>query len=106
MGPAQQATSLREKRGTMGRVDADELADGERVFIAGTLREALRVEELLTAEGVDYAVEIEPYGTSLLFSQRNGAAFYVPADRAGHCRMRLTAEGLGRGVVEDRGDRR
>jgi hypothetical protein len=87
----------------MARVDdADELVDAERVFIAGTLREALRVEELLTTEGVQYAVQVEPYGTSLLFSQRNGAAFYVPSAQAAYCRQRLTAEGLARGVVEDR----
>lgn len=86
----------------MARVDdADDLVDAERVFIAGTLREALQVEELLTAEGVEYAVQIEPFGTSLLFSQRNGAAFYVGAAQAAYCRQRLTSEGLGRGVVRD-----
>jgi hypothetical protein len=81
--------------------DADDLVDAERVFIAGTLREALQVEELLTAEGIEYAVQIEPFGTSLLFSQRNGAAFYVGSGQAAYCRQRLTSEGLGRGVVRD-----
>lgn len=85
----------------MSRIDPDDLPDAERVFIAATLREALRVEDLLTADGVNYAVQVEPYGTSLLFSQRNGAAFYVPASQAAFCRQRLTSEGLGRGVVED-----
>jgi hypothetical protein len=85
----------------MARVEAEDLPDPERVFIAGKLREALQVEELLTAAGVEYAVQIEPFGTSILFSQRNGAAFYVNASQADYCRNTLVASGFGRGVIED-----
>lgn len=85
----------------MARVESEELTDPERVFIAAKLREALRVEEILTAAAVDYAVEIEPFGTSIFFTRRNGAAFYVESDQAGYCRARLAQEGLARGVVED-----
>jgi hypothetical protein len=86
----------------MPRIEPEDLHDAERVFIAGKLREALQVEELLTASGVDYAVQVEPFGTSILFSQRNGAAFYVTSSQADYCRHRLIASGLGRGVVEER----
>jgi hypothetical protein len=85
----------------MPRVEPEDLPDAERVFIAGKLREALLVEELLTASGVNYVVQVEPFGTTILFSQRNGAAFYVASSQAAYCRTHLIASGLGRGVVED-----
>ena len=85
----------------MARVDPDSLADAERVFIAASLTEALRVENLLTLSGVDYAVHVEIFSTSLFGSPRNGAAFYVAAGQAAYCRSHLRAAGLGRGVVED-----
>jgi hypothetical protein len=87
--------------GSFQGIEPDDLPDAERVFIAGKLREALLVEEVLTAAGVNYAVQVEPFGTSILFSQRNGAAFYLTSGQADYCRTRLIASGLGRGVVED-----
>lgn len=84
----------------MARIEAEELADPERIYIAGSLRVALDVEEWLTTAGVEYAVQVEPYGRSLLFnSLRMGAAFYVTSGQAAYCRERLTAAGFGRGVV-------
>lgn len=85
----------------MARIETEDLRDPERVFIAARLKEALLVEELLTTAGVDYVVQVEPFGTSIFFSRRNGAAFYVRSDQAAYCRTRLIAEGFGRGVVED-----
>jgi hypothetical protein len=85
----------------MARVEPEALTEPERIYIAGTLRMALRIEEWLTMAGVDYAVQVEPYGRSLLFnSLRMGAAFYVRSAQATYCREQLTAAGFGRGVVE------
>jgi hypothetical protein len=85
----------------MARIEPEALDDPERIFIAGTLRMALRIEDWLTMAGVDYAVQAEPYGRSLLFnSLRMGAAFYVRSGQAAYCREQLTAAGFERGVVE------
>ena len=87
----------------MVRVDSDALSHRElsRVFIAGTLREAQQVEELLTVSGVDYVVQVEPYRASLFFGPRYGAAFFVGAEQADYCRFHLNAKGFSRGVLED-----
>jgi hypothetical protein len=86
----------------MARIEPDELRDPEQIFITGWVGTARRVEEWLTAAGVDYAVQVEPLGRSLIFnSLRMGAAFYVTAGQAEYCRQALTAAGLGRGVVEE-----
>ena len=52
------------------------------VYMARKLREALRLEEILTASDIDYAVEADTYEGGLLFRrQLTGAYFYVhPAD--------------------------
>jgi len=85
----------------MARIEPEALDDPERIYIAGSLRVALRVEAWLTTAGVDYAVQVEPYGRSLLFnSLRMGAAFYVRSGQATYCREQLIAAGFGRGVVE------
>jgi len=85
----------------MARIEPDALDDPERIYIAGTLHVALRVEEWLTMAGVEYAVQVEPYGRSLLFGTlRMGAAFYVRSGQAAYCREQLNAAGFGGGVVE------
>ena len=48
---------------------------------------------------MDYVVEVEPYGRTLLGSPRNGAAFYVADGQALYCGAQLIAAGLGRGVL-------
>jgi hypothetical protein len=84
----------------VGHVEPEDLQNRERIFIARTLRQAKKVEALLTAAGVDYDVEVEPYGRSLLFGTiRHGAAFYVAAIDAAPCRERLVAAGFWKGVV-------
>jgi hypothetical protein len=51
------------------------------IFIAKKLGDALRLEEALTAAGVDYGVEADEYRGGVLFrSSRVGAFFYVLND--------------------------
>jgi len=48
------------------------------VYVAKKLREALRLEQLLTDAGVDYLVEPDKYSGGIIFrSERIGAFFYV-----------------------------
>lgn len=83
----------------MGRVEEDDVDEGEIVYVAATLREARRVEEALAGHGIDYAVEVVELGRTTLFgSMRHGAAFSVRASQAAYCRTMLSA--IGRGVVE------
>ena len=90
----------------MARVDSEALADRDlvEVFIARTLDEARRVEELLTDRGVDYAVQVELFGRTLFGSPRYGAMFYVTVSLAQYCRSALAAAGLEQGVVEEEPD--
>jgi hypothetical protein len=58
------------------------------IYIAKKLKEALRLEKVLTDAGFDYLVEPDKYSGGLIFrSERIGAFFYVaeesdPAARA------------------------
>ncbi len=48
------------------------------IYIAKKLKEALRLEGMLTESGVEYAVETDKYSGGVLFrSERVGAFFYV-----------------------------
>jgi hypothetical protein len=48
------------------------------VYIAKRLRDALRLESVLTEAGLDYAVETDTYHGGVVFrSERVGAFFYV-----------------------------
>ena len=86
----------------MARIERENLPEAERIFIAASLRVARRVEEWLTAAGVDYVVQVEPIGRSVLFhAVRNGAAFYVTSAHAAYWREQLTAAGLSGVVVEE-----
>lgn len=86
----------------MARIKPEDLRDPERIFVAASLRVARRIEEWLTEAGVDYAVQVEPFGRSILFNAaRNGAAFYVTSGQADYWREHLTTAGLGGGVVEE-----
>jgi hypothetical protein len=85
----------------MARVEPEALRDPELIFVGRTLRLAVRAEEWLTAAGIDYAVQVESVGRSLLFrTERMGAVIYVTAGQAVYCREQLTAAGLGTGVAE------
>jgi hypothetical protein len=50
----------------------------ELIYIAKRLNDALRLESILTAAGVDYGVEADSYRGGIIFrSERVGAFFYV-----------------------------
>lgn len=50
----------------------------ELVYIAKKLDDALRLEAILTAAGIDYGVEADNYRGGIIFrSERVGAFFYV-----------------------------
>ena len=50
----------------------------ELIYIAKKLREALRLESILTEAGIDYGVEADEYrGGAVFTSVRTGAFFYV-----------------------------
>jgi len=89
----------------MSRVEPDALEhhDLERIFIAARLTEAQRVEDVLTLEGVEYVVKVEPFvaGVFSTFRPRNGAVFYVVSSQADYCRSKLISAGLGRGAVAE-----
>lgn len=90
----------------MARVEPEVLADRDlvEVFIAPTLREARRAEEVLTHRGVDYAVQVEVFGRTLFGSTRYGAMFYVTVGQAEYCRSALVVAGMERGIVEEEPD--
>jgi predicted amino acid racemase len=75
------------------RRDADHFAERPMalVYIGKKLKDALRLEEVLTAAGIDYAVEVDLYSGGVIFrSQREGAFFYVeePDLERAHAAMR------------------
>ena len=64
------------------------------VYIAKRLREALRLEKLLTESAVDYLVEPDHYSGGLIFrSERIGAFFYVAAESEEEVRRLLKERG-------------
>ena len=51
------------------------------IYIAKRLKEALRLEDIFTSEGLDYGVEADEYKGGVIFrSVRVGAFFYVLPD--------------------------
>jgi hypothetical protein len=53
----------------------------ELVYIAKKLDDALRLESILTAAGIDYGVQADNYRGGVIFqSERVGAFFYVLAE--------------------------
>jgi hypothetical protein len=66
------------------RQDAEFFGDVEMdlTYVAKKLREAIKIEALLTAAGIDYFVEPDSYVGGLLFRRElTGAFFYVlPGD--------------------------
>jgi hypothetical protein len=55
--------------------------DPSLVYIAKKLKDALRLESVLTSAGVDYGVEADQYRGGVIFrSVRVGAFFYVRPD--------------------------
>ena len=91
----------------MARLDFDQFLEKElsRIYIAGELAEASRVEDILTRHGIDYAVEVEPYQKPMpmLFSlgMYAGAGFFVLSGQAAFARGALLAAGLRSGIQDD-----
>ncbi len=89
----------------MARVEITEFGEkpASRIFIAGKLREAKRVEKLLTENDISYAVEIEEFiKPGLFFSGvMKGVAFYVLASERDLCRALFYENGLSKGWIEE-----
>ena len=77
-----------------------ELSDPEHqelalIYIAKTLKESLRLEEVLKAAGFDYLVEPDTYKGGVVFaSERVGAFFYVPPEDESAARTALEQSGF------------
>lgn len=67
----------------MPRVEMESFEEGTeivRVYLAGSLEEARRIEEALAAAGFEFAVEVEEYAGRSAFGfrqARRGAGFWV-----------------------------
>lgn len=90
----------------MAMVDPEDFAGKEvaRVYIAGRLSEAQQVEKTLSENGVNYAVDAEPfeiYILGILPSRYEGLAFYVLSSQAHFCREILRRSQLVTGLVEE-----
>ena len=65
------------------------------VYIAGNIIEAEKAELALAESGIDYALNIEAFtGTSLFSGVRQGLFVYVDKDSAGKSRTCLEEHGL------------
>jgi len=89
----------------MARVRIEDFEGQEmtRVYLAAKLKEAKRVEDILAASGINFAVEIEPYQKLLLgiiLRKYLGAGFFVRSTEAALARSTLSAAGLVVGIQE------
>ena len=77
--------------------DAD-FFDGKEsalIYIAKRLKDALNLEQILTAAGVDYGVEPDRYKGGFIFqSERIGAFFYVLPDAVEAARAVMDRNGF------------
>ena len=74
------------------------------VYIAVRLSEGKRVEQTLSDNAIDYAVDIEPFQSRLLGIfpvEYEGIGFYVLSAHADFCRRVLREKGLVHGLVEE-----
>lgn len=90
----------------MARLTIEDFAGEEltRVYIAGRISEAERVEATLTRHGLDYTVDIEPFVKRVLglfTSEYSGVAFYVPSGQAAAARSMLLEARLTQGISDD-----
>jgi len=89
----------------MSRVEIEEFSAKEisRIFVAGSIREAERVEALLTENAISYAVQIEEFLNSGLFtnSVREGMVFYVLSGQRVFCKQLLLTNGLKTGLIDN-----
>jgi hypothetical protein len=65
------------------------------IYVARRLKEALRVEDVLTGAGLDYVVEPDEYSVGTIFRRRRiGAFFYVTVHDDPSTRELLRREGF------------
>ncbi len=85
----------------MGRVEFENFSDKDisRIFIAGSIRETESAEDILTQNGIDYAISLETYTRLFFGTERQGIAFYVFSSQASYCRELLASKGLSQGLV-------
>ena len=79
------------------RQEPDYFGDQELdlIHIAKRLKDALRLEQLLTNGGIDYLIEPDRYSGGVIFrTERVGAFFYVAPDQSAAARELLTREGF------------
>jgi hypothetical protein len=79
------------------RREADFFEDRELdlIYIAKKLKEALRLESVLTEAGVEYAVEPDRYVGGVIFrSERVGAFFYVAPESLDQVRQLMHLHGF------------
>ena len=84
----------------MSRKEFEEFSEKDisRIFIADSIKQAELVEDILTQNGIDYAVSLEPF-VQIFMSESNGIAFYVLAGQEPYCRKLLTSRGLSLGLT-------
>jgi hypothetical protein len=73
------------------------------IYIAARRSEAKRVEEILSSNGIDYVVDVEPFEATILGlfrTQRDGLGFYVVAAQGDFGRRVLRDAGLLQGLVD------
>jgi len=64
------------------------------IYIAKRLKDALRLEEIFTAAGLDYGVEADEYRAGVIFrSVRAGAFFYVLGENVAAAHEVMRAKG-------------
>ena len=91
----------------MALVDPETFDDKEVtiVYVAGRLKEGKQVEQVLSDNAIDYAVDSEPFQSrvlGILPVEYEGVGFYVLSAQADFCRRVLREAGLLQGlVVED-----
>jgi hypothetical protein len=90
----------------MALVDSAAFDDKEvtMVYIAGRLGEGKRVEQVFSDNGIDYAVDFEPFEGRVLGIvpvTYEGVGFYVLSPQADFCRRALREAGLVQGLVEN-----
>jgi hypothetical protein len=85
------------------RCEPEHFGDQELVliYIAKKLKEALRLEQLMTDAGLDYVVEPDKYSGGIIFqSERVGAFFYVAPAAQGAAKDTLARNGFKPYTVE------
>ena len=74
------------------------------VYIAGRLDEGKLVEQVLSDNAIDYAVDVEPFQSRMLGIlpvEYEGVGFYVLSGQADFCRRILREAGLVQGLAEE-----